>query len=88
MSFVGAFDGYISGCSATATIFGKEVPQKIADRVARTFAAIGRQEDIFDALLDGATGCAQKHCFPHSVEAASKRLQIRRAVLGRAESDH
>jgi hypothetical protein len=107
--FVGTFDGYISGCCATAVIFGKEVPQEIADRVAGTFAAIGRQQEVFCALLDGTVGCAlcglplrdelskqvavdpdcaHKHGIPHSMQAASRRLELRRTLLGEAESKH
>jgi len=107
--FVGTFDGYISGCSATAAIFGQEVPQEIADRVAATFAAIGRQAEVFHALLDGAAGCAlcgrplldevsklvavdsdcaREYGIPHSMQAASNRQEIRRAVLGEFEAKH
>jgi hypothetical protein len=107
MRFVETFDGYILGCSATAAIFGKEVPQEIADRVATTFAAIGRQQEVFCALLDGTIGCAlcglplrdelskqvavdpdcaHKHGIPHSMQAASRRLDLRRTLLGEAES--
>ena len=84
-------------------MFDKRVPQRIADRVAATFAAIGPCEDVFYALLDGSQGCAicgrplrdevskligvgpdcaRQNNVPHSLAAASRRLEIRRRILG------
>jgi hypothetical protein len=105
----GFIDGYTAECSADAAVFDKHVPQEIADRIAATLAAIGRQEEVFYALLDGSEGCAFCHrplrdevsklvgvgadCarqnrIPHSMAAASRRLELRRKILGEPELKH
>ena len=99
----GFIGGFHADCSAEAAVFDKRVPQRIADRVAATFAAIGPCEDVFYALLDGSQGCAicgrplrdevskligvgpdcaRQNNVPHSLAAASRRLEIRRRILG------
>jgi hypothetical protein len=72
------------------------------DRIAKTFELMGRHEDYFYALLDGAGRCAFCHkplkdevskltsvgpdCakqfgVPHTLAAATKRLELREKLL-------
>jgi hypothetical protein len=90
---------------AYAAVFDRRVPQEVADRVAKTLAAID-WEDGYCALLDSSEGCAmcgrplrdevsklvgvgptcaKQHHIPHSIEAANRRLELRRKILGEIE---
>jgi hypothetical protein len=100
----GFVESWIAECSASAVVFGKNVPQEIADRAAATLRLTSRPDiEPFYALLDDSEGCAicgralrdevsklvgvgpdcaKQNGIPHSLQAASKRLELRRKLLG------